>query len=187
MSSTRAYQNSAPQPFSPAMTTASSLNYSAYGAGGAGPGAVAGSSSYGWRSAPVSASAQKLQAIGIGRSESGLSQGSKSGRSETRETARVHWRALREFLAQWLKDGMSCRAANMGFPPEGQGRMRWLCGMRCARGQGRMGETSWMDLNGAVVVRLKLMVRITHSPSISARKAHPLDKAAISRVVDGCV
>ena len=102
--STRPYQNSAPQPFSPAITTASSLNYSSYGAGGSSSAVVGG---YGGRSAP--ASANKLAAIG--RSESGLSQGSRSGKSETKETARTHWRALREFLAAWLKDGAS-------LPPE---------------------------------------------------------------------
>ena len=135
--STRPYQNSAPQPFSPAITTASSLNYSAYGNG----------NGNGGRSAPASASAAKLGAIG--RSESGLSQGSRGGKSETKETARIHWRALRDFLAAWLKDGTLCLYCEIPCRVLGKSLAGYMCS---GTGEGRRNGMAADDIQNHLLL-----------------------------------
>nr|ODN93036.1 hypothetical protein L204_05215 [Cryptococcus depauperatus CBS 7855] len=89
-------------PVSPSPTTPSSLGYSQYGSqsfSGAPPNRQlsATSSAYGSASAPS-------------RSGSGLKTSEKKG--ESREVARVHWKALKDFLKTWIeRESPSARAS----------------------------------------------------------------------------
>ncbi|WVQ76227.1 hypothetical protein IAR50_005892 [Cryptococcus sp. DSM 104548] len=103
----------APRPFanpsypsSPGPTTASSLGYSQYGSGsfaGGGPSRQLSisSSAYGPSAGPPSRSG----------SGNGLMKASEK-RGESKEVARVHWKALKEFLASWIaRESPSARAS----------------------------------------------------------------------------
>ncbi|WWD22449.1 hypothetical protein CI109_106940 [Kwoniella shandongensis] len=121
----------APRPFagpnyaaSSSPTTASSLNYSQYGSNSFGPGSGAGGSIPPSRQLSNSSSGYGPSArVGngggggnIGPPPRGMTGGSSASggglrppngsdrKVESREVARMHWRALREFLASWLKE-----------------------------------------------------------------------------------
>ncbi|RXK37163.1 hypothetical protein M231_05532 [Tremella mesenterica] len=105
MSTSRSYNF----PSSPALTTASSLNYSQYGSGSFGPGA---------RNTATSATSFSRPPVGRNGS-SGLRPPNsapagpgKGDKADSREVARVHWGALRGYLASWLeKESPTARAS----------------------------------------------------------------------------
>ncbi|KAK4686209.1 protein SPA2, partial [Tremellales sp. Uapishka_1] len=104
MTSSRPYN-----PSSPAPTTASSLNYSQYGSSSfvspsRGPPSV--SSSTGYPAARVTntnASSSGMRPSAGLRPPNGGASGER--RMESREVARIHWRALKGFLSSWLAKG----------------------------------------------------------------------------------
>ncbi|WVQ80325.1 hypothetical protein IAT38_002430 [Cryptococcus sp. DSM 104549] len=112
----------APRPFaapsyptSPSPTTASSLGYSQYGsqsfAGGPTRQLSTSSSAFGSGSAAGNA---RMGGSAPARSGAGLKppSGERDRKGESREVARVHWRALREFLQAWLdKESPTARAS----------------------------------------------------------------------------
>jgi hypothetical protein len=129
---TRPFANTS-YPTSPSPTTASSLNYSQYGSGsfvspnrgiqpnpnsnqsssfsgsGHGPGPGPGPG------ARVMAQGQgQVQRPGGGGGSGGLRPpgnglGTDGRKLESKEIARIHWKALREFLASWLEKGRLSR------------------------------------------------------------------------------
>ena len=104
-------------PTSPAPTTASSLNYSQYGstsfAGGAGGrNPSVSSSSYGAPRPQPSRNGSSALRVPNSAPPPG---GGGDRKPESRDVARVHWRALKEYLASWLEKGES-RSPNTSTP-----------------------------------------------------------------------
>ncbi|TYJ54896.1 hypothetical protein B9479_004404 [Cryptococcus floricola] len=105
MAASRPFANPS-YPSSPGPATASSLGYSQYGSGsfaGGGPSRQLSisSSAYGPSAGPPSRSG----------SGNGVIKASEK-RGESREVARVHWKALKEFLASWIaRESPSARAS----------------------------------------------------------------------------
>ncbi|ODN76142.1 hypothetical protein L202_06067 [Cryptococcus amylolentus CBS 6039] len=105
MAASRSFANPS-YPSSPGPATASSLGYSQYGSGsfaGGGPSRQLSisSSAYGPSAGPPSRSG----------SGNGVIKASEK-RGESREVARVHWKALKEFLASWIaRESPTARAS----------------------------------------------------------------------------
>jgi hypothetical protein len=111
-------------PASPAPTTASSLNYSQYGTGSF--------STPSRHQTSISVSSSSQAPIGAlrdmrnpQRAHTDLAPKTtgqvKERRAESKEVAKVHWKALREFLQEWLQKGWSrVQAALTSRIPHGQ-------------------------------------------------------------------
>jgi len=107
MAANRSYGQQPAYPSSPAPTTASSLNYSTYASSqfaspSRNPSANVSVSSGSYARGPT-----RAQTDAPGLKPPGSSAARPKG--ESREVAKVHWRALREFLSEWLEKGESIR------------------------------------------------------------------------------
>ncbi|ORX34709.1 hypothetical protein BD324DRAFT_634585 [Kockovaella imperatae] len=114
-SSSRPFGGSSAFPNSPAPTTSSSLNYSQYGSNSFAspsahrPSAPSVSSSYSNRTVPRQGTGLRPSAGGGG---SGSASASGDRKVESRDVARIHYRALRDFLREWLEnESASTRAS----------------------------------------------------------------------------
>lgn len=115
MATNRSYgQNQPPYPGSPAPTTASSLNYSTYASSQftspsrhATANAHVSSGSYGGGGGAGSGRPQPSRSQTDGGPGLRPPGGSARPKGESREVAKVHWRALRDFLREWLEKGES--------------------------------------------------------------------------------
>ena len=102
MSSSRPFANPG-FPASPSLTTASSLNYSQYGGNSF--------ASPSRRGPPSATSSYSSRANGTPRQGTGLrpslggGNGSSGAKPDSREIARVHFRALSDYLREWIEKG----------------------------------------------------------------------------------
>ena len=119
MAANRPYGQQPNYPSSPAPTTASSLNYSTYASSqfaspSRNPSANVSVSSNSYARGPT-----RTPSDGAGLKPPGGS-GNARPKGESREVAKVHWRALKEFLREWLEKGMS-RSLTTHSVKRGQG------------------------------------------------------------------
>ena len=112
MAANRTYGQQA-YPSSPAPTTASSLNYSQYGGSSfAAPQRHAttsvSSSSYNGNNGSTITAVPPRNPLRSQTEAGGLRvPGGSKGKGESKEVAKVHWMALRDFLREWLEKGES--------------------------------------------------------------------------------